>query len=513
MNFNFRFYWSLFMRRLPVMLALLLACSGIGLVAALKLPPTWATSAQLLVEAPQIPEAMVGATVEIAAGEQLQVIEQRLMTRANLVDIAQKYRVFSDIGGMNPDEVVKAMREATTIERSSGREQATLMSVGFEAASPQTAASVVNEFVTLILQASSRSRLERAEGTLAFFEQEVKRLSQDLDTQSAQIVAFKNANASALPDDLQYRLGRQALLQERQARLERDRAGLVAQKTDVVTLFQATGRIDASTDPSRLSPDEQRLVALKAELDQARAVLSESNPKMKILVGQIAQLESTLAARISAGTRSEGREPASMLDVTIAEIQSRIDALDSELATTNAELSTLEASINATSSNAIALAALERDYANIQARYNGAVNNLNQARMGERIETTAQGERISVIENAAVPQEPSGPNRKKIAALGIGLGIALAAGWFMLLELLNRTIRQPGEMKGRFGIVPIVSIPYMESRQEKFMRRSILISASLAVLIGVPAGLWYVDTNYMPLELLADKVIDRLGLS
>ena len=61
-----------------------------------------------------------------------------------------------------------------------------------------------------------------------------------------------------------------------------------------------------------------------------------------------------------------------------------------------------------TAQNDIELDSLQRDYENIQARYNAAINNLNQAQMSERIETTAQGQRISVIENANVPRVPSG---------------------------------------------------------------------------------------------------------
>ncbi len=54
--------------------------------------------------------------------------------------------------------------------------------------------------------------------------------------------------------------------------------------------------------------------------------------------------------------------------------------------------------ISRSSAIGIQLSALERDYTNIQARYSAAVNNLNSARMSERIETTAQGQRITVIE-------------------------------------------------------------------------------------------------------------------
>ena len=81
MNLNLAFYWSLFLRRLPVMTALFVGCVVIAGVSALKLPPTYTTSARLLVEGPQIPDSMVSSTIRTEAQEQLQVIEQRLLTR------------------------------------------------------------------------------------------------------------------------------------------------------------------------------------------------------------------------------------------------------------------------------------------------------------------------------------------------------------------------------------------------------------------------------------------------
>ena len=83
----------------------------------------------------------------------------------------------------------------------------------------------------------------------------------------------------------------------------------------------------------------------------------------------------------------------------------------------------------------------------------------------------------------------------------------------MLLELLNRAIRRPFELQSKFGIIPLAVIPYMESPRERMIRRATLIGAFVAVLIGVPAALWYIDTQYMPLDILANKVFDRLGLT
>lgn len=514
MNLDLQFYWGLLLRRLPVMTALFLVCAVSASVIALKMPPTYSTSARLLVEEAQIPDSMIRAMVQTDAGQQLQVIEQRLMTRANLLDIARKFNVLEDINGMAADDIVEEMRKLTSIRRTGGREQATLMSVAFEARTGQIAAAVVNEYVTLILQESNNFRMSRAEGTLAFFEQEVRRLGDDLDLQSARIVEFKNSNSTALPGDLTYRQNRQTLLQERQGRLERDISALEKQRRDMVAIFEATGRVNTDNQ-NPLSREEEQLATLQFDLEQALGVYSETNPRVIMLRGRIAQMEKGIAATAASKPQvnAEVVQPVSILDLTLADMDQRTESLQEELLTVVEELDDLETSILATASNAVTLNGFERDFENIQVRYNEAVSNLNQARVNERIEVSAQGQRVTVIENANVPQVPSGPNRKKLIAAGIGAGGALAVGFFMLLELINRAIRRPFELQSKYGIIPLAVIPYMESKRERLQRRGLLITAFLAVLIGVPAALYYIDTAYMPLDILANKIFDRLGLT
>ncbi|MEP6021570.1 MAG: chain length-determining protein [Paracoccaceae bacterium] len=512
MNFDLRFYCSLFLRRLPVMTALLLICSGVGVVTALKLPPIYSTSARMLVEAPQI--QIDSAAQNVEAAEQLQVIEQQLMTRANLIDIAQKWRVFEDMQSMTPDAIASEMRSSTRIRRTSGRGEATLMTIQFSGRTGQIVANVVNDYVTLVLEENNTFRQERVRNALSFFQQEVERLNSDLDSQSARIVGFKNDNSTALPDDLVYRQGRQTLLLERLSDLESDRSKWVNQRAEMLAIFESTGSLRPGTPQRELSPEEQRLNELRLSLQEALGVYSETHPSVLRLKTQIEQLEAQIGA-FSGVDNADTEDPSgvpSILDITLADIDQRLQEVDRDIARTNEELTRLEASISATAANAIALEGLQREYENIQTQYNSAVSDLNQARMGERIEVNSQGQRISVIENASVPQDPSGPGRTKIAASGVGAGLGLAGGFFFLLEFLNRTIRRPTELRSRFGIVPLASIPYMESRRERTMRRTILITAFVAVLISVPAILYYIDTQYMPLELLANKIINRLGI-
>lgn len=523
MNLDIKFYWKLFWRRLPVMSLFILVCSTLGVITALKLPETWSSSARLLVEAPQIPDDMVASTVRLDAVEQLDIIQQKLLTRANLIDIANQFMVFDNIREMTPDRVVENMQTATRVRRTAGRNRATLLTIQFEASSGQIAANVVNEYVTLVLEENADLRVSRAENTLAFFEQEVARLNQELDTQSSQIATFKSDNVQALPEDQSYRLGRQTLLQERLSRIERDITAATSQRADLVRIFETTGTIRSGPTQRRRTAEEEQLVIAQAELDQALSVYSESHPRVIRLQSRISRLEAIVSAQTSilasdaaaAETAEAGQTVTPeqvMLQATLSEIDGRLEFLSSDMQSTTSELATLQESISRSSAIGIQLSALERDYTNIQARYTAAVNNLNSARMSERIETTAQGQRITVIENANVPREPTGPNRVKIAVTGAAVGLALAMAYFMLLELLNRSVRRPAELVSRFNVTPITVIPYMESRTERLMRRGGILAATTVVLVGVPFTLWYIDTNYLPLEVVVQKGLARLGL-
>ena len=503
---DLRFYWSLLMRRLPVMLALIIICSVFGAVWAIRAPSTYSTSARLLVENPRILESRDSGTD--SASEMLQVIEQQLLTRANLIDVANKLNVFGENSPLSVDEKIAQMRAGTRITRSGGRDAATMMLVSFTSQNPRVAAAVVNEYTTLILGTNTRNRVGLAENRLAFFQQEVERLSEDLDAQNARILEFKRENGDALPENLQYRQARQSLLQERVARLESDIAMLAAQRTEMVRLFEQTGNVPADAAPQ--TPEQQQLAALRAELNSVMGVYAENSPRVRALRSRIANAERAVEAQaIPADTGNTGN---SLLDVNLSQIDSRVNTLTNERDQANAELETLSASISATAANAIALGALERDQQNIQARYNAAVASLDQARQVERVETSAQGQRITVIEAASVPGQPSGPNRKKIALAGIGLGLGLAGGFFVLMELLNNAIRRPAELRSRFQITPLAVIPYIEGRSERRRRQAVRLAAILAVVIVIPLGLWAIHTQYMPLDVLAQKIVTRLGL-
>ncbi len=78
--------WALFIFPFTLFLA-------VGGIVALVWPANYLSEGKILVESPQIPADLVRPTVAVLANERVQIIEQRIMTRDNLLAIAKKFNL------------------------------------------------------------------------------------------------------------------------------------------------------------------------------------------------------------------------------------------------------------------------------------------------------------------------------------------------------------------------------------------------------------------------------------
>lgn len=512
---NLSYYFSVFRRRLPYFLIVATIISAISVTVAYTLPPAYESRMVLLVESPQIPEELAASTVRTPAFEQLQIVQQRLLTRDNMLDIARKYEVLPDLDSMNPDQIVSAMRARTTITTSNRRRQeAPLMTVTFEAPSARTTAEVLNEYLLLIQQQDTEFRKGRSGETLEFFTQEVDRLSEELELQSARILEFKQGNTDTLPESLQYRLDQQAVFQDRLIQIDRDVSDLRNQRNRLVQLFELTG----STGPqaAALSPEEQQLETLQTQLEEALSVYSAENPRVRILESRIAQLEARIESAKADKPENEEEAPElempPILVIQLGEIDTRIESLQSQKIKVQERLDDLNENISGTPRTAIALEEMIRKYETLQSQYNLAEERLAKAQTGDRIETRSRGQRIAVIEQPAVPSGPTKPNRIMIAGGGTAFGIFAGFALILLMEVLNTSARRPEDIVAKLGVTPLTTIPYIQTRGQRFRQRSTKLLIILAILVGIPAVVFAVHTYYLPLDLLADRVMNKLGV-
>src|SRR5882762_7118056 len=111
------YYWQLIKRRALYFVIPFSLVLPVGLAVAVLLPATYLSEGKILVQSQQIPMELVRPTVTSAAQERIQVIEQRTMTRDNLLAIVDKFKLFPERRAlMSPTQLVELMKKSIKIE-------------------------------------------------------------------------------------------------------------------------------------------------------------------------------------------------------------------------------------------------------------------------------------------------------------------------------------------------------------------------------------------------------------
>lgn len=461
-NSDIRFYLTLLRRRIPYVIAAMAIGGAIGIAIALSIAPTYRATAKVLVEGAEIPADLARTTATDPAADQLQLIQQQVTTRTNLLALAKQFNIYgSDTDLLPPDKIVDDIRsriafEQVSLSMNANAGGASIFSVSFDAADRQLAASVVNDLVAIIIDRNVSARYDRAGATMEFFKSESMHLNDALGKLETRIAELKQTHQESLPEGLEFQRSQQASLQEQMLSLGREDAALRARRLNV----SMTGG-PAQEGGSATSPERQSLIDLNRALTEQLAIYAEDSPTIVALRARIATLRNRANAEESK-TRGDAGAPLSDQQIELAGIDARLKAISSQKATITEGLNDLAAAIAATPATEKELNELLRSRDNIQIQYNTAIAKLGEASTGNRIEMGAKGGSFSILESAIPPQKPIKPRRRLIAAGGVAGGFGVGAGLILLLELLNKTIRRPSDVAKVLQTLPLATIPMIE---------------------------------------------------
>src|SRR6266540_4183078 len=140
-------YFEILKKRKFYILVPFILVAAVGFAVVMLWPPTYLSEGKILVESQQIPTDLVRPTVTATARERLQVIEQRVMTRDNVLAIMDKYQIFADRRDtLSRTELLDLMREnirikSVDVDQMRARENRTTiaLTVGFTNRRPDIA--------------------------------------------------------------------------------------------------------------------------------------------------------------------------------------------------------------------------------------------------------------------------------------------------------------------------------------------------------------------------------------
>jgi uncharacterized protein involved in exopolysaccharide biosynthesis len=265
------YYYGILKKRIFYILVPFVLVLVAGSAAAMLWPPTYLSEGKILVESQQIPADLVKPTVTTASKERIQVIEQRVMTRDNLLAILDKYQMFADQrDSLSRTELLDLMRQNTKIkplelDQATGRTDGLTtiaLTVGFTDRRPDVATKVANELITLFLNEDARNRTNRAMETTKFLAREVQRLEGDLAAIDAKIADFKRKYVALGPDQT---LPQLAVLKAELAQ----KSGVYSKAhPDVLRLKRQIAAIEQMTMPSAATATATATAAAGSPIDK-----------------------------------------------------------------------------------------------------------------------------------------------------------------------------------------------------------------------------------------------------
>lgn len=316
--FDIRPYVEMLRRQRWLVAAVFSVVLALALVVAAVWPPTYRSSATILIEEQQIPADLVRSTITSFADQRIQVISQRALTRANLAELVERYSLYPRMRAyQTTDEIVDRFRAAISIQTvtadvARGNGRATIaFKVAFEYEDPAAAQKVVGDLTTLYLDENVKSRQRSTAETSTFLMEESRRQAERVNEIEQQVEAFKNRHAGRLPEQVELNA---QMVERAQLEIERlsrelttlsDRRGfLEAQMANLVDGGAATTSPEQSNNPA------ERLRAARTQLAVVSSLYSENHPDQIRLRREIEGLE-RLVGRSPGGA---GRESTRQLD-------------------------------------------------------------------------------------------------------------------------------------------------------------------------------------------------------
>ena len=440
---------------------------------------------------------------------------------------------------------------------------------------PQLAQSVTMEIVELFMSENTQDRKRSTEGAFTFLASELQKLEAEADGIELKMANFKRENSGMLPEQASVTLRvsdrldreldeitRQLFDLRQQNVILRSDLNKVSKYVESPNLtndlgervMSSQGRVQVLQSTyvtllSKYSPEHPRLKKIENEiaslggdlnfstevetvytelsrkedeLMDLRSVYEPDHPEVERLENEVRSMKSRIGLMASntdlmrAPTFSKEANPAYLSLTTQLKVNDvSIQSLEQKKREYQSRQNTLEKDLMMSPMVEMEFNRLDREYQTVLKRVLDIRQKLNQAEMSDKLESSQNAERFTLIEPPEVPASPVSPNRKQILLLG--LLVAPGIGFFVcyLLESFDRSVYNNRVMAQITGVEPLTVVPFMSTDfdEKVFVKKALIKGMSLLGLgVVVTAVVAYVHFNLLPMTEIWGLFVNKLEL-
>ncbi len=483
-------YLKLISRRKELFVIVALVIITIVILISFVLPRKYEAKSTVFIEKNVISELVKGITVTPSMEDTIKVLTYAITSRTLLNKVVDNLDMNMNRKNIDNEELIKKLQSDIDVKVKDKN----LFIISYKNSNPRLATDFVNTLVRLYIEENTSSKRGESYDATQFLSEQIDSFKTKLEKAEEAVNTYKRDKGGVISID-------EAKLFEEINIAQQKLYDLELRRRQLEGMRQVTKK---SNDPL-----QSRLSVLQKKLDDLRFEYTDSYPAVIKVKDEIDNVKAQLKVRKGDSYQAIDPQESAKIESEVSAIKSTEDSLRRYISTNQALLRSLP-------SAKAGLEKLELEKQNQKNIYDQLFARHGQSEVSKQMEVQDKTTTFRIIDPAVFPQKPVSPNRLKIMLLGIVAGFAGSFGLLVLLDNMDKSVKDVDFVKS-FG-VPVLAVitnihdpQVLVARQKRTKRIFIVAGVYFMFLLCFPVmemmGLTYMDK-------LLDKVhIDRLTQS
>ena len=477
--------WALWNRRKWLGIVVFLLPFTAATAVIMALPDLYQSTALVMIERQQVPEAFVRPTVTSELEIRLHTISQEILSRSRLESLISRMGLYPDLRGKS-EEAVDRMRRDIRLELrgadATRGSTTTSFALSYRGRDPQTVATVTNTLASFYIEENLKARERQATGTAEFLKVQLNDAKRRLDEQEARMGELQRRYLGELPQQLQGNLATLESLNT-QLRINSDNQTRLAERRDQIAGQLAQARLNSGGP----EPDEVRLARLQQELATLRIKYTDLWPDIVRIKDEIERLQKEMAS-----PKPKPKPAAGPPTPEVARLHDALGSVETELRLAKQDETRLKQGITNYQSRLDNAPKREQEYLDATRDYQGTKElyqtlsrKYDDALLAESMEQRQKGEQFRILDSALPSGIPAAPRRSRLLIASVALSLVLGAGAMVLAELLDTSFHSSRDLRAYTTVPILVNIPRIVTGADTRRRRWRFRLAAVAVMVAL----------------------------
>ncbi len=498
----------------------------IAVVVAFLWPDTYMSTARIRVVPPQVPEAYVPPNITTDMQARVTALTQVILNRASLTNLINKYQLYKkDLTRMPMDDVVESMRKndihlgavENFAQSVGGPQRVPAFVIGFSYSNRFVAQKVTEDLAASFITESMREQEQQSLGTTDFLKTQLDDAKHRLDDAEQKLQAFRAHNLGHLPDQIQSNYSQINAIQAQMINIDSQMGRAQQEKMQLegemrIQKQQLSSLKDPNADPVAIEQRNDKLLQKDREIQYVETQLAalreryrETYPDVQNAINQLAALKRQREEILKEDANKKPDTPRVLppnpvyerdkrnYEANIQRLESAIKAKDMEITTLKNESARLTESLKSYQMRLEGTPLGEKEYTQLladaqlaRAQYEMADKKASQSKEASSLMSRQQGERLTILDPANVPQTHTEPKRPFIVSVGSGLGLLLGLVLSGIREVKDTSLKNLKDVRAYTQLPILGSIPLLENDLVVRRRRRLSwLAWATACLVGI----------------------------